>query len=377
MKSPTSGMMSIRYQVFVSSTYNDLQEERAEVMQALLELDCMPAGMELFPAANEEQWQWIKRVIDESDYYVVIVGGKYGTVHPEKQISYTEMEYRYATEIGKPIIGFVIDSSISLSETRIEIDADLREKLEKFKALVQSRLCKFWVSSADLGAKVSRSITQLMRRVPATGWVRADQVDLKETEEVLRLRNRVLELERQLADLTWDEIGNPPSDLAREDDPCILEFHVNGIKADPTKPKQQIHTILPLSRIETDWHEVSRSIASLMLTDASEQSISSRVSEHFSEQLSKAQNAASSQFTSYQFTLSDKSLGMLRVQYTALGLIEVEIRGNNALVFGLAIHNSMRWVPTEKGSFYFSRMIAQKRQPTPSIDQPTRDSKQA
>ena len=45
-----------RYQVFVSSTYADLQDERQEVMQALLELDCIPAGMELFPAANEDQW---------------------------------------------------------------------------------------------------------------------------------------------------------------------------------------------------------------------------------------------------------------------------------------------------------------------------------
>lgn len=60
--------MNRRYQVFVSSTYEDLQEERAEAIQALLELDCMPAGMELFPAANEQQWNWIRRITDESDY---------------------------------------------------------------------------------------------------------------------------------------------------------------------------------------------------------------------------------------------------------------------------------------------------------------------
>ncbi len=43
-----------RYQVFVSSTFSDLEEERQEVMQALLELDCMPAGMELFPMGHPE-----------------------------------------------------------------------------------------------------------------------------------------------------------------------------------------------------------------------------------------------------------------------------------------------------------------------------------
>jgi hypothetical protein len=45
-----------KYQVFVSSTYIDLIDERQEIMHALLELDCIPAGMELFPAANEDQW---------------------------------------------------------------------------------------------------------------------------------------------------------------------------------------------------------------------------------------------------------------------------------------------------------------------------------
>ena len=62
------------YQVFVSSTFEDLQEERKEVMQALLELDCMPAGMELFPASNDDQWTLIKRVIDACDYYLLIIG---------------------------------------------------------------------------------------------------------------------------------------------------------------------------------------------------------------------------------------------------------------------------------------------------------------
>jgi hypothetical protein len=44
-----------RYQVFVSSTYEDLKEERQHVIQALLETKCIPLGMELFPAASMEQ----------------------------------------------------------------------------------------------------------------------------------------------------------------------------------------------------------------------------------------------------------------------------------------------------------------------------------
>ena len=38
-----------REQVFVSSTFKDLVDERAAVIQTLLEADCIPSGMEMFP----------------------------------------------------------------------------------------------------------------------------------------------------------------------------------------------------------------------------------------------------------------------------------------------------------------------------------------
>src|SRR6516164_7657763 len=112
-----------RYQVFVSSTFQDLQQERQEVIQALLELDCIPSGMELFPAANEDQWTLIKKVIDDCDYYIVIVAGRYGSVGPDGR-GYTEMEYLYAVETGKPIIGFLYKNPDLLPVNRCEISAE-------------------------------------------------------------------------------------------------------------------------------------------------------------------------------------------------------------------------------------------------------------
>jgi hypothetical protein len=69
----------IIYSVFVSSTYEDLRGERAAVQKALLQLRCMPIGMELFGSADEETWDFIKRQIEACDYYVVIVADKYGS----------------------------------------------------------------------------------------------------------------------------------------------------------------------------------------------------------------------------------------------------------------------------------------------------------
>jgi hypothetical protein len=45
--------MDKRYQVFVSSTYTDLKEERWKAIQAVIELDCIAAGMELFPPSEK------------------------------------------------------------------------------------------------------------------------------------------------------------------------------------------------------------------------------------------------------------------------------------------------------------------------------------
>src|ERR1700742_4850314 len=97
-----------RYQVFVSSTYDDLRSERQQATQAILEAGCFPSGMELFPASDDAQWELIKRVIEECDYYVIIVAGRYGSL-TSGGLSYTEKEYDYAIEKGIPVLGFVRD----------------------------------------------------------------------------------------------------------------------------------------------------------------------------------------------------------------------------------------------------------------------------
>ncbi|OBX19188.1 hypothetical protein A9995_08640 [Erythrobacter sp. QSSC1-22B] len=184
-----------RYQVFVSSTYLDLVEERKEVMQALLELDCIPAGMELFQAADEDQWSLIKRVIDDCDYYMVIIGGRYGSLGPDG-ISYTEMEYRYALEIGKPIVAFLHQKPDELAAKKTEVNADGAERLEAFRELCQQRVVKYWDGPQSLGSVVSRSIVRLIKDRPAIGWIRGSAVASDDANrEIVQLRKKIDELE--------------------------------------------------------------------------------------------------------------------------------------------------------------------------------------
>lgn len=166
--------MEKRYQVFISSTFQDLQGARQEVSQALLRADCFPAGMELFPAADEEQFEFIKTVIDQSDYYILISAGRYGSIHPETGLSYTEMEYDYAVETGKPVIRLLHKDPFKELKGEFIEETDLgREKLTAFRSKMSStRLVKFWSDDRELGSAVDHSLRHLIKTKPALGWVR-------------------------------------------------------------------------------------------------------------------------------------------------------------------------------------------------------------
>lgn len=77
--------MNKKYQVFVSSTYKDLQEARAKVRDAILSMYHFPVGMELFGAANEEQWQIISETIDSCPASVGVQ--MHPLLHPERRIA--------------------------------------------------------------------------------------------------------------------------------------------------------------------------------------------------------------------------------------------------------------------------------------------------
>lgn len=165
---------SRRYQVFVSSPYVDLREERRLVAQALLEIGCFPAGMELFPAASMEQWRLIKNVIDESDYYVVFTAAKYGTLVPGKIFSYTEREFDYARKIGKPILAFYHADPGKIVGEKTEPTGVGKGRLKRFVTKLQTgRLCRPWSNGNQLADAVKTSLLQAFKTHRAAGWVRA------------------------------------------------------------------------------------------------------------------------------------------------------------------------------------------------------------
>lgn len=187
----------IKYQIFVSSTYDDLRDERSQVIKAILEMGHIPVGMEMFSAADEEQWKIITRQIDETDYYVVIVGNRYGSM--SGGVSYTEKEYDYATAKGIPALGFVIDDSVDSLAKNSEKDDIKITALLQFKAKVKQRPVGFWKSADDLHGKVSIALMKAFNTNPRTGWTRATSaVGPEVMQELSRLSRENSELRNQL-----------------------------------------------------------------------------------------------------------------------------------------------------------------------------------
>jgi uncharacterized protein DUF4062 len=193
--------MRTKYQIFISSTYDDLKEERERVIKAILEMGHIPVGMEMFSAADESQWNIIKRRIEESDYYLVVVANRYGSTDDDG-VSYTEKEYDYAIGQGVPAIGFLLDDTAPWPTNRNDSDPVTKKRLEDFKSKLKKRLIKFWSTKEELAASIVLALTPLMTEQPRPGWVRGSEVpSAAALDELSRLSKENAELREQLAKL--------------------------------------------------------------------------------------------------------------------------------------------------------------------------------
>lgn len=167
-------MAEIKYQIFISSTYKDLVEERDGIIKAVLELYHIPIGMEMFSAEDEDQWEVIRRTIEVSDYYVLILGLRYGSKTTDG-ISFTQKEYEYAIERGIPVLAFIMNDGISLSKDKR--DDDLTD-INAFRntVLENSKMAQFWATKDELLKNVSISLMKQIMQKPGIGWVRGDKV---------------------------------------------------------------------------------------------------------------------------------------------------------------------------------------------------------
>lgn len=187
--------MEKKYQIFISSTYEDLKEERDTAVKTILTLCHIPIGMEMFNAGDDKQWEVIRRTIDASDYYVLILGFRYGSM-TDSGISYTEKEYDYAVKKGIPVIALMKDLNVPSTPAQREKEAEAAAKLEAFREKAARRIVKFWKDKNELAACLATSLTSEIERRPGIGWTRtpAQPPEIQNTcvdwglQQIFRLR---------------------------------------------------------------------------------------------------------------------------------------------------------------------------------------------
>lgn len=170
-----------KYGIFVSSTYKDLIEERKVVSNAILSAGHIPMGMELFTPNGSSSIDIIKASIDNSDFLVLIIAGKYGSTCIDEGIekSYVEMEYDYAKKNNKPILLFYHKDISKLPMYKTEDSKKRKKKLAKFLSKVQEDvLGKEWIDVNELEKSVIASMVQINNKEYETlGWVRVKDVN--------------------------------------------------------------------------------------------------------------------------------------------------------------------------------------------------------
>ncbi len=296
--------MEKRYQVFVSSTYEDLQDERREVMHALLSLNCIPTGMELFPAADEQSWELIKQFIAGCDYYIVIVGGRYGSKGPDGR-SYTEMEYDYAVGAGLPVLAFLHKEPGNIVANKTESTDEGKAALKAFREKIEAaKHANYWKVAEGLPGSVAISMLQLMKLKPRTGWVRADQVvDESAAQEILRLRNKIDELSAHLAET---ELAAPTGTegLAQGEETIALHFRY--------ELNSDFHNRTELF----SWNDILSILGPILIVQASESNLRAKLVEAFNNRFrDKCGESA------YRTYMRDEEFQQVKLQLRALGLI--------------------------------------------------------
>ena len=213
--------MNKKLQVFVSSTYTDLKEERQAAVEAILDAGHIPAGMELFKAGNESQLKTIYKWIDESDVYMLILGGRYGSVESKSGKSYTQLEYEYAISKRIPVFAVVLSESFLTNKVNTlgltnTMEQKAPDKYQSFKEFVMSKIIREVDDCKDIIIQVHATLNEFMREYDLTGWIRNSNENdtlqlLKDNNELLKennsLNKQIQELQERLNAKSKEQFG--------------------------------------------------------------------------------------------------------------------------------------------------------------------------
>lgn len=160
------------YTAFVSSAFESLRDEREEVILCLLDHRILPIGQEHFTVTD---FRAIQRFIDESDYFILLMGNRYGSIDPETGLSWTEREYRYALEKKKPVLALVCEDLAQLRKAdAATLTEDQNRQVEFCNAL------QHFARTVTQEFTIRTVVSQYISATPlhmCPGWIRVQHMD--------------------------------------------------------------------------------------------------------------------------------------------------------------------------------------------------------
>lgn len=228
--------MEKKLQIFVSSTFTDMKEERQAAVEAILRSGNIPAGMELFSAGNKTQLETITRWIDDSDIYLLLLGGRYGTIEPNTGKSYTEIEYDYAKTNNKPLFAIVIKEEYL--ETKVKnfgtsvIETENKNLYDEFRKKVLNNISRFFSSTDDIKLSIFETILNFKEEYEFIGWIPGNnKIKYDELlEENIKLRKTIEKLEQEKKEPQSRNKAETENVDTQDFDNIFTDFNNKGFK---------------------------------------------------------------------------------------------------------------------------------------------------
>lgn len=126
--------------VFVSRT-SDMATYPADrpyaeaAIRGIIRAGRTPVDMEYFAARDERPAAYCRQRVLASAVYVAVIGFRYGSLVPKTDYSYTDLEFRTATDAGIPRLVFLLDDDAPIPRRLVDRDATavdaFRDRLRK------------------------------------------------------------------------------------------------------------------------------------------------------------------------------------------------------------------------------------------------------
>lgn len=334
-----------RFQVFISTTYPDMQAARQALMLPFMDLGLVPMSMDLHLEDSHSLMPVAQRLINDCDYFVILLGGRYGTLSP-LGLSFPHREYIFAATKRKPVLALIHDQPLSLPEDAREPHREGQVRRDDFARLLETKVPSYrWRDERELAGLVARVMPEMMRQYPAHGWVRADAVASVGAEDAQTLRRRIDALEREREEL----LGGGHSmarHLARGSDRVALDYSCNVYEGGDCKQA--------MTSRELDWNRIFACVAPVMLNPVAEPVMQKALEDYIVRQALEDVTADYPKAHAVRnVVLAGHAFNQIKVHLRALGLITKTPEKDNR---GMPL-----WQLTAQGDATMNQVVAQHR----------------